>query len=574
MHHRAGRQSLAMALAATVSLMAIPAMAAVPNPIVTGPVPQNAPPGDPSHDYTFFTSPLVSGLGYVEQEFFIDGTANVYATPPQTTATVVSSGHAYRSRIVVRRPADPKKFNGTVVLEWLNVTAGFDIAGTWLSGSSQHLMREGYAWVGVSAQRVGVHGPGGLRAWSPVRYGTLDVTDGGTVLDDGLCYDIFSQAGQAVVHPVGVDPLAGLHATRILAIGGSQSAFRLGIYYDSIQPLAGLFQGFLLTGANPMARSDLGVPMFKLHTETDANTVLAGIGPGGLPVPPLQTDSDIVRTWQVSGASHIDGFFLDQIYPLAGRDGIPLPPLGLCATAEGSRVPYYHAVNAALGHMGRWVTDGTPPPTAPLIQTSGGVIARDGHGLALGGIQLAARAVPIAVNTGVNSGPFFCALLGSHVPFDQTTLNALYPDHGTYVDAVQAVVDGNLTAGYVTQRDAQATVKAAAMSSIGGVDGMALRPLAPQVEPAARLEQNAPNPFSPGTGIRYSIRVPGRVQLTVYNILGQRVCNVVDRFQEPGRYHAVWSGTDDQGRPAPNGVYLYRLTAPGFDETRKLVIKR
>ena len=56
-------------------------------------------------------------------------------------------------------------------------------------------MRAGYAWVGVSAQRVGVNQ---LRGWSPARYGDLDVTGGGAFTADELSYDIFAQAGDAV----------------------------------------------------------------------------------------------------------------------------------------------------------------------------------------------------------------------------------------------------------------------------------------------------------------------------------------------------------------------------------------
>ena len=66
-------------------------------------------------------------FGYVEEEFFIEGTANVYDTPQLATGTIVSSDHPYKMRIVVRRPADARRFNGTAVLEWQNATAGYDI---------------------------------------------------------------------------------------------------------------------------------------------------------------------------------------------------------------------------------------------------------------------------------------------------------------------------------------------------------------------------------------------------------------------------------------------------------------
>ncbi len=563
-------RSIVATLATGLALAAVSASASVPNPTVLGPIPQNASPGDPSHDYTFFSSQNLAANGYVEEEYFIEGTANVYATPPLATGTLISSGHPYKSRIVVRRPADSKRFNGTVILEWLNVTGGFDLDGIWLSGSAADLMRKGYAWVGVSAQRVGIHQPGtGLRAWSPVRYGTLDVTDGGVLLADELCYDIFSQAGQAVMSPAGIDPLRGARPHQIIAGGISQSAARLGIYYNSIQPLAGLCDGFMVLLANPFVRGDLSPPVFKVHSESDAAVVAAGVNAFGLPVPPLQPDTDHCRTWQVAGASHIDRYFTDNLYPLAGRDGILLPPPGLCATPEWSRVHLYYVLNAAFNHMVRWASGGAPPPSAPPIGTDGTVIARDATGLALGGIRLADVDVPIALNTGENSGPFFCPLLGTHIPFDGPTLASLYPDHGTYVDAVQAVVDANLAAGYIVQRDGKATITEAAMSSIGYMS-LALSPS----RRTARLEQNRPNPFNPHTEIRYSLSERGRVRLDVYDVHGRAIRRLVDREQSAGEHRATWAGTDDRGRPVASGVYLYRLSTNGYQETRKLVVDR
>ena len=317
------------AIAAVLALAATPVSGDVPNPTVTGPVAQNAPPGDPSHDYIFFTSEIVDDFGYVEEEFFIEGAANVYDTPPLTTGTILSSGHPYKTRIVVRRPVKAQRFNGTVILEWQNVTAGYDIDASWLGGNDEHFMREGYVWIGVSAQRVGVHQPfTGLRDWSPVRYGTLDVTDGGTILDDALSYDIFSQAGQAVVNPVGVDPLNGLQSERILASGASQSAGRLVIYHNSIQPLANLFDAFYLAVGGGTVRTDLGVPVFKVQSETEAIFIALGFGS-------LQPDSDIHRTWQVAGTSHADRTFLDEVVANANRDSIPTAPPGLCDFPEG-----------------------------------------------------------------------------------------------------------------------------------------------------------------------------------------------------------------------------------------------
>src|SRR5690606_12658760 len=164
-----------LAAAAGLLLAGNSAVAQVANPNVT--LVPGTQPGDPSRNYPqFATAYDIRRQGYVEQEYFIDGKAIRYATPERANATVISSGHPYRTRLLVRRPASAKRFNGMVIVEWLNVTSGHDLDVLWLS-TAEHLMRQGYAYVGVSAQRVGVHAPGtGLASWSPQRYGSLDVT--------------------------------------------------------------------------------------------------------------------------------------------------------------------------------------------------------------------------------------------------------------------------------------------------------------------------------------------------------------------------------------------------------------
>ena len=345
---------LACLLACSLAVAVSPAGAEVPAPIVTGPIPANAPPSDPSHDYPLLATALdLASLGYVEEEYFFSGTANVYNTPPLTTATVVSSGHRYNSRLIVRRPTPPAEFNGTVLVEWANVTPGF-CNDLMFHDSQDHLLRAGYAYVGVCAQRVGVHGPAGLLNWSPHRYAGLDLSDHGTIPDGELSYDVFSQAAQAIRTPVGADIMGGLPVSRILAIGASQSQDRLVIYHNSIHPLANVFDGYVLylsagLGLGGKLRTDLSVKVFKVDSESD----LLILGE----VAARQPDSDHLRTYEVAGASHVAfaGFDLTQM--LRKRDGLPLLTLPeLCPIQQAlSHVPAFHVLNAVYDHLSRWV---------------------------------------------------------------------------------------------------------------------------------------------------------------------------------------------------------------------------
>ena len=100
----------------------------------------------------------------------------------------------FRTRFLVRRPSDPQRFSGTVVVEWNNVSAGIDGSPDW-SLFHRHLAAQGHAWVGVSAQKVGIDGGGfvegiHLKLLAPDRYDTL-VHPG-----DAWSFDIFSQVGE------------------------------------------------------------------------------------------------------------------------------------------------------------------------------------------------------------------------------------------------------------------------------------------------------------------------------------------------------------------------------------------
>ena len=477
-------------------LFAVAAAAQAQPVTITGPIAVSVPPGDPSHDFVFSTSAIdLAGHGYVEEEFFLEGTANRYTTPDLTTGRIVDGGHRYKTRLVVRRPVSAERFNGTVVVEWNNVTAGRDLDIDWFQAGA-YFVRNGYAWIGVSAQRVGVDH---LRQWSPARYGSLDVTHDGRVEDDGLSYDIFSAVGRAVREPGNVDVLGGLHVARLFATGHSQSASRLSVYLNNVHPRDPVYDAVVVHGGGNRIRQDQDVKIWKLMAEGDMVSRAAI----------RQPDTDTFRSWEVAGSSHVDIFFRIESArvaaleagrnPATAENGVPD-----CDRPSYSRVPFRHVMHAAFAHLVRWVDEGTPPPTAPPLDTVSvgppAVFARDGHGNALGGIRLAAHAVPTATNTGTNTGALrFCRLFGTHEPFDAHTLERLYPNHQGYVDAVEEVVAANLAAGYILEHDAAATVRAAERSDIGtpygAIDGDHLTLYVEELTAIARRYRDAGHQF-------------------------------------------------------------------------------
>lgn len=433
------------------AVLAVPSVSTADSqaPIVEGPIPGTVP-GDPaspvlSETYPFFSTWLdLAASGYVEKEFYLSGAADAYST----TGAKLASDVPYRTRIIVRRPSSQAAFNGTVLVEWQNVTAGYDLDALW---NRRHL-REGYAWVGVSAQRVGVNQ---LRSWSPARYGSLDVTGGGAFTTDQLSYDIFAQAAQALKSPSLVDPLGGLEIQRVLAIGASQSASRMTTYYNVVLPQEQpVFDGYaFIVGSAP---TRVGAePIMQVLSETDVTTPLN-----------RRPDSEVFRRWEVAGAAHSGWEGQEYRRPLSIRD-LGAAPVYDCTNPPFSRVLLSQVIEAAYAHLVRWVDGGSPPPHAPYLEFSGPTKARNELGLALGGIQLSQVAVPTALNTGSNSGPSFCILFGTHVPFSDEQLDTLYRNHGRYVSAVTRTDTANVQAGYILRADAQENEREAAHSSVG-----------------------------------------------------------------------------------------------------------
>ena len=482
------RKSFGFLLGAALSL-ALPAFAAQ----VTGPVAAPDVPGSPSRDYIFFASNHdLAAHGYVEEEYFIRGTATTYKTGGAATSDVLATDQPYYTRFVVRRPVDAKRFNGAAIVEWYNVSNFFDAENVWFD-DWEDMMRSGYVWVGVSPQVVGVET---LKKWNAKRYADFTVGKEAPPTStsaprpanapdiDAMSFDIFTQVGQALKHPSGVDPLGGLKLKVLLATGQSQSAGRLSTYANNIQPIANVYDGFLLVASNTIIRSDLKVPVFKLMAEHDVLT-------GGAATE--QPDTDKYREWEVAGTSHMSQHVRVSREQLELRDnGVSLEAgmAPLCANPQiGTRTPMGQVVAAALASLSKWAAGGKPPAIAPKLNITQvnkapqqSVAERNSDGLAQGGIQLASQAVPTQINYGVNApskaatesgirgeaiGAGACVRWGPSTDMTLARLKQLYPTHADYVAKVRKVVADNVAKGFLLKVDGDAQILAAQNSGVG-----------------------------------------------------------------------------------------------------------
>lgn len=438
----------------------------------------------------------VTTVGYQQAEYFLSGDATSYtsATPLATDGawTVTKKDTApYETRIVVRRPADAAKFNGTVYVEWLNVSGGLDASPDW-SYAHNEIIRSGAAWVGVSAQKVGIDGGGialgaklALKVADPERYGAL-VHPG-----DAYSYDMFSQVGAAVWFQHDA-VLAGLVPKRVIAVGESQSAFRLTTYVDAVAPLTSIFNGYLIhsrgdSGANlstdvpapnpTMIRTDQHVPVLVFLTETDLITSRLGAAEA------RQDDSDFYRSWEVAGTAHADSYNLgladNDIGDGAGDielfNSMSTPPTAVYGGVISCQAPintggHSYVVRSALHALTEWVITGTAPSAMPRLQLADDheSYLLDANGNALGGIRTPEVDAPVAALSGIGQdGNGFCGLFGTTKPLDAAAVKALYPDHATFVSKWNAAVDSAVAAHAVLPSDAEHLKAAAAASTIG-----------------------------------------------------------------------------------------------------------
>jgi len=85
------------------------------------------------------------------------------------------------------------------------------------------------------------------------------------------------------------------------------------------------------------------------------------------------------------------------------------------------------------------------------------------------------------------------------------------------------------------------------------------------------LSQNYPNPFNPVTTIPFTVAVPTHVQISIYNLLGQKVAMLENRWFDMGQFQTTWNGKDTKGNPLSTGMYIYSIETAEFRKAKKLV---
>ena len=86
------------------------------------------------------------------------------------------------------------------------------------------------------------------------------------------------------------------------------------------------------------------------------------------------------------------------------------------------------------------------------------------------------------------------------------------------------------------------------------------------------LKQNYPNPFNPNTWIKFNLNKPVHVELSIYNVLGQKIRTLMDKNMQAGSHSIHWNGLDNRERALPSGLYFYRIKAGNKTDSRKMIL--
>jgi hypothetical protein len=482
-----------------------------PLPQTTGPLPET------STNYAWdaaahgLTPINLAQYGYVEQEYLMKGTANVYSGTTGEPLTVNASG-PYETRILIRRPANPAQFSGRVIVELINPTSDYDVDIMWAADHDYFMSRHDI-YVGISIKPVVLQA---MQTFNPKRYAGLSMANpdpsntcpqGSTTTETGLAWDMISQLGALLKSKNAANPLANEKVKDVYLTGYSQSGGYMITYINDIVPhfaLAGgkpIYDGYLIGSGygftelapinqcatpavpgTPGSPDEPGVEQFVVHPPANAPVIdfqtlsdsYSFFGWAG-EQEDSNTPTDRYMLYQMPGASHI---WAEQVAYTPG--GAELVAAGYpandwqdeCLDTNLNPFPLQYFMDAGFDNLDRWVNQGKPPPYAPLIDAVGAgtpaaTIVDDQYGNALGGLRNPYVDVPIGTYYGTTPGSGTCELLWGHwTPFSESQLEQLYPTHADYVQEVTDDTDSLLAQGLVTSVDAGAIIAQARSADV------------------------------------------------------------------------------------------------------------
>lgn len=431
------------------------------------PPPDDSPPFIPAGEYRT----RAADFGYVEQEWFATGRDD--------------AGRPYTTQVFVRRPRDPARFSGTVIVEPLHIHR---IAPIYMY-CSPYLLRSGHGWACVVSQKAAldVHvKPSDAKRYAPLHIetdaspGTLTAVTNPPFRGVDVaarkawwaefarlnqsCSAILAQVGAALRSPAG--PFVDCDARHMLLAGHSQTGYvttnfmREAHGSHRLADGSPVFDGFFPSGWPQRPFGDCDVPIVHVLSDGDVSDPSFSFEPGGegrkYRRPDSDAPSDRYRLYELAGVPHAGTRYpphtdprMWQQVPTAGA--VPLD-------AVMNSLPHHELFDMALHHLAQWVAQGTAPPRAARIEVGAdGCFARDEHGNSRGGVRCVQLDVPRATyhpNPLTAEGRPAFGTLGTEVPFDKAKMKRLYGDPASYVARFNHRLEELIREGWFLAEDA------------------------------------------------------------------------------------------------------------------------
>lgn len=443
----------------------------------------------------------LSQYGYVEEEYLLSGEAKIYTWPDgQKYAGVERENAKYTTRFIIRKPADPEKFSGNVVVEMFNWARGYDRPIALWGNCHQYMMREGDAWVGVSIRANVLDN---LKKFDPERYGRLsyespiepehraDRPQSNTYHDDytdpnrenGLTWEMYSQLGMLLKENDPRNPMYGYHVKAVIGTGAT--AGDLATYVAAVDPVScmpdgsPIYNGYLIfmTGApgnvnqyeeklhhlDERCKFYGKVPLMRVYTCRD---MLGGGMHPDWAYMQRRNDSDeegnYYRSYEIAGTGLMlkYTYFLEPSHEDVEKMGLKIVN-GRTAQAWSEEdlatfeFPTRYALDAALDNLKKWIADGTPPPSCQPYETENVYPAtqlkKDELGNVMGGLRLPYLEVPA----------YHFKTDATAYPLEKEILDKLYKNHEDYVAKVKASTEKCLKGRLLVEADAKAIIEEA-----------------------------------------------------------------------------------------------------------------
>ena len=364
----------------------------------------------------------------------------------------------YTTRILVRRPADPREFSGNVQVETSHPQYGIDFV--W-SRTTDYVLGSGDALVSIATRRGESSAIEAMKRFDPIRYGPLNFTE------DGLNWDVIGQVGRLLKTQIPDNPLRGYDVERLYAQGWSGGGALVLLYisdgfHERVRMPDGgpIFDGYLVgepsgyprinSTASVIPTTDprqtvhpIDVPAISLHTRPQESYRRR---------PDADQPHDRYRVYEVAGVAHKNIRF-SPVYNQA-EDVFS----GSGCAYEVSRFPMHHFFKSTLARLDAWAAQGiTPPASERIALTADGTPTLDVHGNLLGGVRSSYLDVPIAryfANAPALGGSA-CSLDGAQERFSPDQLASLYGNHDGYVDGVVRRVNNLERDGWLLPADAR-----------------------------------------------------------------------------------------------------------------------